>query len=110
MVFAQQYTCLTPESSRGIVKTPKPRHAKGMTAVISRTYHPSIQAHSLGVMTAQINDFPGVTVGDQLYLGGGKSTSPVTEVECTLDGLLIKVYRCKTETGSWYEVIATPRR
>ncbi|MFA5132081.1 MAG: hypothetical protein WC444_01995 [Candidatus Paceibacterota bacterium] len=78
--------------------------------MISRTYHPSTQAHSLGVLTAQINDFPGVTVGDTLYLGGGKYTSTVTEVVNTLDASLFKVFRCKTETGSFYEVIATPRR
>ena len=103
-------TLLTPDTSRGIVKNSRPRYAQGMTAVISRTYHPSTQSHSLGVVTAQVNDFRGITVGDALYLGGGSNTSPVTEVECTLDGSLIKVFRCKTDTGSYYEVIATPRR
>lgn len=104
-------TLLTPESSRGIVKNPQPaRYAEGMTALISRTYHPSVQPHSLGVVTAQISRFDGVAVGDRLYLGSGQATSPIVAVDCTLDASLLKVYRCKTETGSWYEVIATPRR
>lgn len=102
-------TPLRIEGARGVEVSHPPTFAKGKTVVISRIYHPNVSGDvkSMGLLTSQINKFDGVYVGARLYLGGGIKTSSVTEVVCTLDASKIQVYRCKTETGSYYEVYAT---
>jgi hypothetical protein len=99
-----------PDGAKGPLFQRVGRLGKGMSAVISRVYYSGDEAHNLGVITHQINDFPGVKEGDTLFLGGGFYSRPIVSLTQTLDSPLFKVFHCETASGSRYEVIATPRR